>query len=98
MCSVCDRALTLTSGWNDHYRKKLAIVTNGYQREDRAMTTTTAKRAAKPTARPAARPARHRVATVLVDSMTAFEPAIAAEFFGMDRSTDFGVDWYRHAF
>src|SRR4051812_24722646 len=42
--------------------------------------------------------ARHRVVTVLVDDMTGLEPAIAGEFFGMDRSDDFGVEWYRHAY
>ena len=67
----------------DHDRKKLAIVTKPEVRDDRAMATPRRK---------------HRVATVLVDGMTAFEPAISSEFFAMDRGPELGVDWYRHVF
>lgn len=41
---------------------------------------------------------RHLVATVLVDGMTAFEPAVAGEVFGYDRSDELGIAWYRHVF
>ena len=41
--------------------------------------------------------ARHRVVSVLVDGMTSFEPAVADEFFGTDRSALLGVPWYRYA-
>jgi len=40
---------------------------------------------------------RHRVVSVLVDGMAAFEPSVADEFFGYDRSELFGVPWYRYA-
>ena len=40
--------------------------------------------------------ARHRVVSVLVDGMSAFEPSVADEFFGYDRSDDLGVPWYRY--
>jgi AraC family transcriptional activator FtrA len=40
---------------------------------------------------------RHRVVSVLVDGMTVLEPAVADEFFGLDRSEILGVRWYRHA-
>src|SRR3954468_9707153 len=40
---------------------------------------------------------RHRVVSVLVDGMSAFEPAVADEFFGYDRSEFLGVPWYRYA-
>jgi AraC family transcriptional regulator, transcriptional activator FtrA len=40
---------------------------------------------------------RHRVATVVVDGMSALEPSVASEVF--DRGDDdFGVPWYRHTF
>src|SRR5215210_5761149 len=40
---------------------------------------------------------RHRVISVLVDGMAAFEPAVADEFFGVDRSRMLGIPWYRYA-
>jgi transcriptional regulator GlxA family with amidase domain len=40
--------------------------------------------------------ARHRVVSVLVDGMTSFEPAVADEFFGIDRTEILGVPWYRY--
>src|SRR4051794_21649838 len=40
---------------------------------------------------------RHRVVSVLVDGMAAFEPSVADEFFGYDRSELLGVPWYRYA-
>src|SRR6478736_4324858 len=40
---------------------------------------------------------RHRVVSVLVDGMSAFEPSVADEFFGYDRSELLGVPWYRYA-
>jgi AraC family transcriptional activator FtrA len=40
---------------------------------------------------------RHRVVSVLVDGMTSFEPAVADEFFGIDRTGIVGVPWYRYA-
>jgi transcriptional regulator GlxA family with amidase domain len=40
---------------------------------------------------------RHRVVSVLVDGMTSFEPAVADEFFGGDRTEFLGVPWYRYA-
>ena len=40
---------------------------------------------------------RHRVVSVLVDGMTSFEPAVADEFFGDDRTDLLGVPWYRYA-
>jgi transcriptional regulator GlxA family with amidase domain len=40
---------------------------------------------------------RHRVVSVLVDGMTSFEPAVADEFFGIDRTDFLGVPWYRYA-
>jgi AraC family transcriptional regulator, transcriptional activator FtrA len=43
-------------------------------------------------------PRRHRVVSVLVDGMNWFEPSVASEFFGIDRSQDLGVPWYRHTF
>jgi AraC family transcriptional regulator, transcriptional activator FtrA len=39
---------------------------------------------------------RHRVVSVLVDGMTSFEPAVADEFFGGDRTELLGVPWYRY--
>ncbi len=39
---------------------------------------------------------RHRVVSVLVDGMTSFEPAVADEVFGIDRSGILGVPWYRY--
>ena len=30
--------------------------------------------------------------------MNWFEPSVASEFFGIDRSQDLGVPWYRHTF
>jgi len=39
---------------------------------------------------------RHRVVSVLVDGMTAFEPSVADEFFGGDRTDLLGVPWYRY--
>ena len=39
---------------------------------------------------------RHRVVSVLVDGMSAFEPSVADEFFGSDRSEELGVPWYRY--
>src|SRR3954469_22680470 len=39
---------------------------------------------------------RHRVVSVLVDGMTAFEPSVADEFFGDDRTALLGVPWYRY--
>src|SRR3954469_6901530 len=39
----------------------------------------------------------HRVVSVLVDGMSAFEPAVADEFFGGDRTEFLGVPWYRYA-
>ncbi len=42
------------------------------------------------------RSARHRVVSVLVDGMSAFEPSVADEFFGYDRSELLGVPWYRY--
>jgi AraC family transcriptional activator FtrA len=38
---------------------------------------------------------RHRVVSVVVDGMTSLEPAVADEFFGIDRSELAGVPWYR---
>jgi AraC family transcriptional activator FtrA len=40
---------------------------------------------------------RHRVVSVLVDGMASFEPAVADEFFGFDRTELLGVPWYRYA-
>src|SRR5437016_4809751 len=40
---------------------------------------------------------RHRVVSVLVEGMSSFEPAVADEFFGFDRSELLGVPWYRYA-
>src|SRR6478752_6142179 len=40
---------------------------------------------------------RARVVSVLVDGMSSFEPAVADEFFGIDRSGIVGVPWYRYA-
>jgi AraC family transcriptional activator FtrA len=40
---------------------------------------------------------RHRVVSVLVDGMTSFEPAVADEFFGADRTELLGVPWYQYA-
>ena len=40
---------------------------------------------------------RHRVVSVLVDGMASFEPAVADEFFGIDRSRILGIPWYRYA-
>src|SRR5689334_5249571 len=40
--------------------------------------------------------ARHRVVSLLVDGMSAFEPSVADEFFGYDRSDLLGVPWYRY--
>lgn len=39
---------------------------------------------------------RHRVVSVLVDDMTSLEPAVADEFFGVDRSELLDVPWYRY--
>lgn len=39
---------------------------------------------------------RHRVVSLLVDGMTAFEPAVADEVFGIDRTELVGVPWYRY--
>ena len=36
--------------------------------------------------------------SVLVDGMNWFEPSVASEFFGIDRSQDLGIPWYRHTF
>jgi transcriptional regulator GlxA family with amidase domain len=41
-------------------------------------------------------PARHRIVSVLVDGMSAFEPSVADEFFGYDRTPELGVPWYRY--
>jgi transcriptional regulator GlxA family with amidase domain len=38
------------------------------------------------------------VVSVLVDGMNWFEPAVGAEFFGIDRSEELGVRWYEHTF
>lgn len=38
----------------------------------------------------------HRVVSLLVDGVSALEPAIAAEVFGLD--PELGVPWYRHRF
>ncbi len=40
---------------------------------------------------------RHRVVSVLIDGMSAFEPSVADEFFGYDRSDEIGVPWYTYA-
>jgi AraC family transcriptional regulator, transcriptional activator FtrA len=40
---------------------------------------------------------RHRVVSVLIDGMSAFEPAVADEFFGYDRSDEIGAPWYTYA-
>lgn len=40
---------------------------------------------------------RHRVVSVLIDGMSAFEPAVADEFFGDDRTDLLDVPWYRYA-
>lgn len=47
---------------------------------------------------PNTRRSRHHVVSVLVDHMNTFEPAVSAEFFGIDRSADVGAPWYRHTF
>jgi len=44
------------------------------------------------------RPARHHVVSVLVDDMSAFEAATAAELFDSEGGTEYGVTWYRHTF
>lgn len=49
-------------------------------------------------ARSGTAPLRHRVATVLVDGMSALEPAVAGEVFGYDRSDELGLAWYRHEY
>ena len=41
---------------------------------------------------------RHHVVSILVDGMSAFEPSVSVEFFGIDRSEDVGVPWYTHTF
>src|SRR5689334_1850435 len=71
-----------TSGRDADDRKDHAIVTNVARREDRAM----------------AQNRRHRVATLIVDGMTPFEPSVSSEFFDYDRSDDLGVLWYEHRF
>jgi len=43
-------------------------------------------------------PRRHRVATLIRPGMAPLEPAVAAEFFGCDRTEDTGVAWYAHRF
>lgn len=41
---------------------------------------------------------RHHVVSVIVDGMSAFEPGVSVEFFGIDRTEQLGVPWYTHAF
>jgi AraC family transcriptional activator FtrA len=41
---------------------------------------------------------RHRVASVIVEGMTPFEPSVASEVFDIDRSDELGVGWYQHRF
>jgi transcriptional regulator GlxA family with amidase domain len=43
----------------------------------------------------ASRPKRHTVAAVIGHETSPFELAVACEVFGIDRSEDFGVPWYR---
>ena len=43
----------------------------------------------------ASRPRRHTVAAVIGHETSPFELAVACEVFGIDRSEDFGVPWYR---
>jgi len=43
-------------------------------------------------------PTRHHVVSILVDGMSAFEPGVSSEFFGLDRSDELGVPWYTHVF
>jgi AraC family transcriptional activator FtrA len=40
---------------------------------------------------------RHRVASILIDGMSALEPAVSAEVFGTERDW-LGVTWYQHTF
>jgi AraC family transcriptional activator FtrA len=42
-------------------------------------------------------PRRHRVASILVDGMSALEPSVSAEVFGTERDW-LGVTWYQHTF
>src|SRR5690349_16796814 len=72
-----------TSGRDADDHQDHAIVTKDDQREDRAMA-------------PAAR--RHRVASIIVEGMTPFEPAVSSEVFDVDRSDELGVAWYQHRF
>jgi len=71
-----------TSGRDDHDRQDHAIVTNSHLRDDRAM----------------ASPRRHRVASVIVEGMTPFEPSVSSEVFEVDRSDELGIAWYQHRF
>ena len=41
---------------------------------------------------------RHRIATLIVEGMTPFEPSVSAEVFDYDRSDELGVHWYEHRF
>lgn len=38
---------------------------------------------------------RHRVVAVLIDGMSALEPAVAEDFFGEEWEAELGVPWYR---
>lgn len=43
-------------------------------------------------------PRRHRVASIIVEGMTPFEPSVSSEVFDVDRSEELGVAWYQHRF
>src|SRR5689334_17222501 len=72
-----------TSGRDADDRQDHAIVRNTDLRDDRAM---------------ASAPRRHRVASIIVEGMTPFEPSVSSEVFDVDRSEELGVAWYQHRF